>query len=78
MPQTAILASLQLVLYYALLGIAMGTHKWHSSNRRMAPSDTHMILPVDGDTFDFQSRSKRGSQLGVRHPLRVIIGHIHR
>ena len=65
MPQTAILASLQLILYHALLGIALGTHKWHSK-QRMVPSDTHTILPVKGDTFDFQPRSRAHCQLGDR------------
>ena len=69
MPQTAILASLQLVLYHALLGIAMGTmctDEWHSSNQRIVPNDTYTILLVKRDTFDFQSRSRRRSQLGDR------------
>ena len=66
MPQTAILASLQLALYHALLGIAMGAHKWHSSNQRTVSSDTHMILSVKRDAFDYQPRSRWHSQLGDR------------
>ena len=66
MPQTAILASLQLILYHALPGIAMETHKWHSSKQRMVSSDTHIIPPVKRDTFAFQPRSRRRFPLGDR------------
>ena len=81
MPQTAILASLQLALYHALLGTAMGTHEWQSRYQRMIPGDTHMIVPVKKTrlTFSQDPEGMLSMAIGLRwHPLRVVIGHIHR